>query len=227
MENKKWLHQDEIRKLEDKKLQLQYILGGLNREEYKACQYNDFWGCDIRCSCPPVDDDERLFKIQKFIDNHNISNSTFLRLIKTYLTGGFNPYSGDFGLLIPELDRSILDYKFSSSSLNSFTNTDLKERELLDLIGVSISSISKTPLKIFLEKYNLKEIDFLILAKTSLNYKYNVGRGFEKTDLPLDLTNILKSNNLYQSPEFVKKYREEYQRRINKKNKPLIKILFK
>lgn len=198
------LHQDEIIKLENNDLQLQYILGGLYPHGGMNCNY---WGCDIRCSTQPVEDDEKLKKVKDFIKKHNISNSTFLRLARTYLSGSFNSYKGDFGNLIPELDRAILKYEFKHTNDNSFVENDLKERELIELIEIH-GNVEGTTLNDFLKKYSLTQVDFMILAKTSINYKYKEGRWFERTDLPEELIEILRTYDLYQSYEFVEEYRK-------------------
>ena len=87
------LHQDEIIKLEDKDLQLRYVLGGLYPHGGLNC--DKYWGCDIRCSTSPVAKDENFEKVKNFITKHNISNSTFIRLARSYLFGTFNSYKGD------------------------------------------------------------------------------------------------------------------------------------
>lgn len=60
------LHQDEIRNLEDKKLQLAYMLGGIKMGDNNP-YCGRYWSCDIRCSCTSVEDDERLEKVRSFI----------------------------------------------------------------------------------------------------------------------------------------------------------------
>lgn len=225
------LSQNEIIKLEDDRLQLRYILGGIQMSNDK-CTCWGFWNCDIHCHCNPVEDDERLEKVSNFIINHNISNETFLRLTLTYLRGSFNSYKGDFGNLIPELDRTILDYKFYHSPATRFKENDLKEKQLLKLIEKS-GEVPGTKLNNLLTKYSLTPVDFMILAKTSLNYEYNDGRGFEVKDLPADLRELLKKHHLYQSYEFVLKYRQEFYENLAKENmvkeqgnKSLIKRIF-
>ena len=56
----------------------------------------------------------------------------------------------------------------------------------------------------------------MILSKTSINYQLKIARGFEKTDLVNDLQGILKTNDLYQSYEWVKMYRDNL-KKINSK----------
>ena len=84
------LYQDEIIKLDDNQLQLRYILGGLYPHGNLNC--NKFWGCDVRCSTLPVPEDEKFRKVQNFITKHNISNSTFLKLARSYLFSTFKSY---------------------------------------------------------------------------------------------------------------------------------------
>lgn len=203
------LYQDEIRKLEDKKLQLAYILGGIKISDKSPC-CACYWACDIRCACTSVEDDERLEKVRSFITKHGISNETFLRLTLTYLKGKFNSYKGDFGNLIPELDRAIVDYKFHHTTTSKFKENDLKEKELLNLIERQ-SELEGTQLYNLLTMYSLTPVDFMILAKTSLNYAYSTGRGFEFKDLPVDLKNLLREQDLYQSYEYVQTYRKRFE----------------
>ena len=66
----------------------------------------------------------------------------------------------------------------------------------------------------FLKKYLLTPIDFMILAKTAVNYQYIKCEGFERTDLKEVLVRILKLNNLYESYEFIQAYR----RKLNEVN---------
>lgn len=225
-EKTKPLYQDEIRNLKDKNLQLRYILVGLYHHGELNC--DSFWGCDIKCSTQPVENDERLEKVKSFIRKHNISNSTFLRLTRSYLFGALNSYRGDYGNLIPELERAIKDYYFVRNNQESFKENDLKEQELIELLEKE-GNKKGTYLNRFLNKYLLTDIDFIILAKTSINYKYKAGRNFEVTDLPKDLTYILESNNLYQPKKWVKSYRDSLEKEngvINlEKSKSLIKSI--
>lgn len=213
----KSLYQDEIIKLDDTTLQLQYMLGGL----YPHGNYNcdKYWGCDIKCPTLPVPKDENLQKVMNFIKKHNISNATFIRLTRSYLHGTINPYLGDYGTFFNELDRTIMGYNFKKTDYESIPENDLKEKELLRLI-VKEAYVEGTKLNKFLTKYSLTPIDFMILAKTSINYQFKIIRGFEITDLSNDLKEILKENDLYQSYEWVKTYRENLEK---KKVKKLIK----
>lgn len=217
------LHQDEIKKLEDKELQLQYLLGGLNTSEKTACQYNTFWGCDIRCSCTPIPNDERLTKIKNFIEKHNISNETFMRLVLSYLKGYIVKYNGEYGELILELDRVLMDYKFKHSEVGKVIENDLKEKELLELIE-KYGQDEDSLLNKFLTKYSLTTTDFMVLAKTSINYNFAVVRGFDIKDLPIDLREILREFDIYQSWEYVKEYRKQTQEKIEQEKLEMERI---
>lgn len=218
------LHQDEIKKLEDKDLQLQYLLGGLNSSEKTACQYNTFWGCDIRCSCTPIPNDDRLIKIKKFIEKHNIGNETFMRLVLSYLKGYIVKYNGEYGELILELDRVLMDYKFKHSEVGKVIENDLKEKELLELIE-NYGQVDGSLLNNFLKKYSLTPTDFMVLAKTSINYNFAVIRGFEIKDLPIDLREILREFDIYQSWEYVKEYRKQTEEKREQERIEAEKIL--
>lgn len=203
----KSLYRTEIRNLEDKDLQLRYMLGGLNRNDgYKACGYNTFFACDIKCSCMPVADDECLYNIKKFIEKHNISNETFMRLVRTHLKGWFYSFENDSGSLLPELEEAISNYNFERNNDEFFRQSRFKERELLKLVKKQIYD-SESEINFILQKYSISVIDFMILAKTSLNYGY-AGGGFEQKDLSKDIVDLLQKHNLYESKEEVKKYQK-------------------
>ena len=93
-----------------------------------------FLDCDSKCSTRPVLDDEKFKNVKEFISKHHISNETFIRLTRSYLFGTINPYKCEWGDLIPELDRVIMDYNFVHTNNDSFPENDLKEKELMDLI---------------------------------------------------------------------------------------------
>ena len=208
------LYNDEIIKLKDKKLQLAYILGGIKTGDNNPyCRR--FWCCDIRCPCTSVENDERLEKVRSFIERHNISNETFLRLALTYLRGYIYPYKGDLGNLISELDNAILDYNFRHSA--KFQENALKEKKLIKLVERE-SEVEGTQLNNLLTKYSLTPVDFMVLAKTSLNYSYCVGHGFEIKDLPVDLKNLLREKGLHQSYEDVQKYQKKFNERMLSQN---------
>ena len=199
----KYLHQNEIRDLEDKDLQLLYLLGGLNSKEKTVCNANVFWGCDIRCSCSPVPDDERIIRVKEFIKKHNISNETFMRLTRTYLCGQFVKYKGEYGELILELDRVLMSYNFIHTPSDKIPAEDLKEKELIKLVE-KYADVEGSKLNEFLNKYLLTKTDFIVLAKTSINYNYKILRGFKMSDLSLDLFNLLTEFDLYQSLDYVR-----------------------
>lgn len=212
-----YLHQDEIIKLEDKDLQLRYLLGGLNREEKEVCAYNTFWGCDIRCSCGPVPDDERFQRVKRFVEKHNISNDTFMRLMISYIKGYILKFNDEYGDFILELDRALSDYKYIHSKKYPVPENDFKEKELLEFIERD-SKQQNSELNKFLTKYNLTLKDFLVLAKTSINYNFRVARGFDVKDLPVDLKKLIVDNDLYQSYEFMKQYHEELRQKEQKES---------
>ena len=60
--------------------------------------------------------------------------------------------------------------------------------------------------------------DFLVLAKTSINYNFRVARGFDVKDLPVDLKKLIVDNDLYQSYEFMKQYHEELRQKEQKES---------
>jgi len=220
----KSLYQKEILELDDKDLQLRYLLGGLNSSTNLSCDANRFWSCDVKCSCTPIPDDDRLLRIKEFVSSHNISNETFIVLLQGYLRGSIVSYKGNFGCLLRELESVVLDYGFNYSSVFSLEENDLGERELLELIRRdSVKSGSK--LNVLLEKYSLAPIDFMVLAKTSLNYNFINIHGSEPKDLRADLISLLSEYNLYLDYEVVKNHNIKSEESFvsDKKGKSLFK----
>ena len=179
-------------------------MGGLYPHGGMNCSI--YWGCDIKCSTRSVEEDDRFFKVKNFIIKHNISNATFLRLARTYLSNSFMNYDLECSNLILELDAAIREYNFVHTN-NKIEDNDLKEKELLKLV-LREADLEGSKLNLFLNRYSLTKVDFMILAKTSLNYQFKIARGFDKSDLFVDLYDILDKNNIYQSYECVKNYRE-------------------
>lgn len=209
------LCQSDIQKLQDKDLQLRYYLGGLNSKDHKACDYNSFWNCDIKCHCSAVPDDEKFLQVKQFRDKHNFNNVMVLKLLRTYLSGSFNSYKGNWGKLIPELAVIISDYDFVHSTYNGFIENDLKEKEILQLLEDATASDSLyNPVIELLTKYSITPIDFIILAKTSVNHKYRLGRIHLDGNLSVDLIKILDDNNLYESVEYVENYRKTFEEQL-------------
>lgn len=119
------------------------------------------------------------------------------------------------------------DYNFTNTNYWSFKENDLKEKELLELIERE-RNLQGSNLNNFLKNYSLTMVDFIILAKTSINHAFIVVKGFEKTDLSQDLINLLESNNLYETYEFVQAYRESLEQLPQKNSlKELCRSLIK
>lgn len=184
------LSQTEVAKLEDKDLQLQYILGGLYPRGNYDCTI--LWACDINCYTLPVEKDEKFEKIKKFIEKHHIDNPSFIWLVRTYLQGGLEPYKDDRGLLVPELEEAIKDYHFSSYCDKEALRRNV---DINDLFTITISEgISPTSIIYqFLKKYSLCMIDFIILAKS----RYKGSRYFETPEFIQELIHILNEYNLW------------------------------
>lgn len=219
------LAMDDIVKLKDKNLQLRYLLGGLYPHG-GMIECNKFLDCDSKCSTRPVLEDEKFNNVRNFMSKHNMSNETFIKLTRSYLMGTINSYKCEWGDLIPELDSVILDYNFVYSKEDSFPENDLKEKELVCLI-MKEAHIEGTYLNSFLKKYSLTSIDFMILAKTSVNYKFKDIRGFQSNDMFFDLEDILIVNDMYLSCEYVKFYRKKLKCEKHKSLVKRIKDMFK
>lgn len=194
MKKIKYLHQYDILDLQDNNLQLRYFLGGFNSDEKKVC--DKFWWCDINCSCSPVPDDERLDKVKEYIEKHNISSETFMRLlISRNFNSYFKSYNGNFGTFIDELDEIISEYKihqFPGHNGNDNYKNGLSEQQLVEYVNRE-SLIENSSLNKFLSYYQLTLTDFIVLAKTR---KFIVIRDRERHDLLLDLSILLKEYEL-------------------------------
>lgn len=200
------LHQDEIRKLEDKDLQLRYILGGLYPHGSQNCL--TYWNC-IRCATLGVEDDERLQQVKEFIEKHNISNATFLILARTYQRGSFVDYKGSLGELISELATIFEVYQFPCVVDETPKISSLKEKELLELVAQGLDN-EASRLGQFLRKYDLSVADFMVLAKTSINASFRKISSFtdENFDLRKELVDLLNEANMYVSMEELEAYRK-------------------
>ena len=199
------LDKNEIERLEDQDLKLRYYLGGLYglKKDYQ-CNY---WSCDINCSCSPVPDDEDLVKVKKVINQHNLTNEDFLRLAYSYVVGGIMKYKGSYSPLFIEFDIVLSPYNFEDNYYKEIPDNDLREKELNSILNDSI-------VLNFCDKYRLTKIDFLALAKTSINYGFLKMRGLNNFENKFgqELTDIIKEYDLYLPLEYVKEYRDEYKR---------------
>lgn len=57
-----------------------------------------------------------------------------MRLVLSYLKGYIVKYNGEYGELILELDRVLMDYNFNHSDVGKVIANDLKDKELLELL---------------------------------------------------------------------------------------------
>ena len=73
----------------------------------------------------------------------------------------------------------LLGYDFKFSNVGTIPENDFKERKLLELLRKSVE-LENSTLNKFLKKYNTTTLDFMILAKMSLNYQYYAIVSLEK-----------------------------------------------
>lgn len=205
------MYKNEIGRLDNQDLKLRYYLGGLKLEEKQdgkeyICNY---WSCDINCSCFPVPDDENLVEVKNFIIYHGLTNEDFLRLSYVYLTGGIMKYKGTYSPLFVELDKVLLPYNYNIKKWREIPDNDFREKELESIVYAPI-------VKEFCAKYHLTILDFIVLAKTSLNYRFTNLRGVVNFDNKFgrELSDIIDSYNLYLPLEDIEKYREEYHNKL-------------
>ncbi len=197
------MKKSEINELDDNDLQLRYYLGGLTKEgENQLC---DYWRCSIDCSCSTVPDDERLVEVKNFINTHNLTNECFLRLSYCFLKGCIMKYKGTYSPFFIELEKVIKPYNFVYTKSFEIPDSDFREKELENIVNDPI-------VKEYCSKYQLTVTDFIILAKTSINYNfYGVKTkknpdGIRTYELH-ELNNIIDSYGLYVSRAYIEEYR--------------------
>jgi len=199
----------EIKKLEDKDLQLRYYLGGLKNISTGSNYECNYWTCSINCSCSAVPNDEKLEAVKAFIKNHNITNERFLKLAYNYLIGATMKYHGMYSQLFLELAAVIKPYQFTQTNLGEKPDNDFREKELEEIVyGTNNNSIISN----FIKKYNLTAEDFIILAKTSINYNlHNLQVSNPNDTFSSEVKDILSQYELYVPREYIEEYRKEYQ----------------
>lgn len=162
------MRKSEIRKLEDKDLQLRYFLSGLRKIKDGEESLCNFWACDINCSCEAFPEDERLIAVKKFIEKHNMTNERFLKLAYNYLIGAVMKYKGEYSPFFLELEEVIQPYQFIRTNRGKIQDNDFMEKELEELVINTYDSNSVV--WDFIYKYNLTGIDFIVFAKVALNH---------------------------------------------------------
>lgn len=195
------MKKSEINKLDDKDLQLRYYLGGLkliNDGENTLCNY---WTCDIDCSCTAVANDEKFVEVKKFINKHNLTNERFIRLSYCLLMNSVIKYKGKYSPFFTELENVIEPYNFTHTRSNNKQDNDFREKELENIANEPI-------VRKYCSKYQLDTIDFIVLAKMSINYRfYNLQIAKNPNDtFSKELVEIINSHNLYVSRECIKEY---------------------
>lgn len=202
------MKKSEIKKLEDKDLQLRYFLGGLhniNDGENHLCNY---WTCEINCSCSAVSDDEKLNVVKNFVKKHNITNERFLKLSYNYLNGAIMKYHGTYSQLFLELEEVIRPYEFIKTKTGEIPDNDFREKELEELVFNAYNSNSI--IGDFIKKYNLTINDFIILAKTSLNYNfYGLNISNPSDTFGREVVDIIDKYGLNVTREYAVEYRNK------------------
>lgn len=197
------MKKSEVRKLEDKDLQLRYLIGGLiNTVNEDYCNY---WKCDINCSCDIVPDDERLEAVKKFIKKHNITNERFIKLAYNFLVGAVMKYHDEYSQLFLELEEVLKPYQFNQSFRNEIPNNSLKEKELEKL--VSSAHENDSIVGVFIKKYNLTAEDFIVLTKMTLNYRMHAMYVTDTHDTFFEeIQGIINRYDLSMPREYVQEY---------------------
>lgn len=206
-------NQKEIMQINSETLQLRYILGGL------SSPFKDYWGSWHNKKCKPVNYDESFVKALQFIIKHNLDNKTFLILVQTYLHNGIVYFQNAQGNLFNELEHLLRIYKVNYKCKKKSIETNLKEKEIFDLINTNDDNV-----QYMLKKYNLTTLDLVVLLKTSICFSFDtmfIPR--VKQGLFIDILALEYINNLSISKKDVLKYLEEEEIRENPKTNGTLK----
>lgn len=205
----KSMYNSEIPQIEDEKLKLQYVLGGLSSygKEHTCSRY---WSCDIKCRAMPVPDDENLAKVIQFMQKHNLDVIAFLEITYSYLRDGFYQYGTGYGPLLNELEDAIKNYtiRHLKRSMVDKNEVIIRDYEILTLLSRDCNN-KDSELSKFLLKYSLTAKDFIVLAKTRLNFGFFLCRGFESSEFYTDLNSIIRNNIPFEDYDTVRKIRED------------------
>ncbi len=197
----------EIQKLDDKTLQLRYFLGGLYNISDGAHRPCSYWACSINCSCFDVPDDDRLNAVKNFIQKHNLTNERFLKLAYNYLIGAIMKYHDNYSPLFLELAEVIEPYQFLHTKIKEIPDNNFKEQELETLV----SNNSKSAIQSFIKKYNITNEDFIVLAKTVLNYNiYGLQVSNPNDNFYQEIAAIMLDYELTVPREYIEEYRKSY-----------------
>lgn len=192
----------EVKKLEDKDLQLRYFLGGL--QSMATNEHCHYWKCDINCSCDIVPDDKRLDAVKTFIKNHNINNERFLKLSCHFLFGAIMKYHGNYSQLFLELKEVLKPYQFPQSNKKEIPDNNFREKELEKL--VHSSNEPDSIVGNFIKKYNLTAEDFIVLSKTFINYNMFYLNFKANDTFMTEIEDIINHYNLIIPKEYIEEY---------------------
>ncbi len=211
----KSMYNSEIIKIEDEKLKLQYVLGGLSSygKEHTCSRY---WSCDVKCSAMPVPDDENLAKVIQFMQKHNLDVIAFLEIAYSYIRDGFYQYGTEYGPLLNELEDAIKSYNIRHLKRSMIYKKEviIRDYEILTLLSRDCNN-KDSELSKFLLKYSLTVKDFIVLVKTRLNFGFFFCRGFESSDFFKDLSSITRNNIPFEDYDTVIKIREDDSKKSN------------
>lgn len=158
----------------NEKEKLKYILGG-----YKHC--STFFGCNTKCSTLNQSDEE-IKLVLELMNKYNLSVKDFLELYVTYWQQSFQPYKKEYGPFLTDLEKEFLKFRATNndslcntrySRIGSFAHNDkLGEKALVRLI----KSSDCNNVEQFKNKYNLTDLDFIVLSKTALHDAFRFQR---------------------------------------------------
>lgn len=139
---------------------------------YKKC--SNWVDCDIKCSVTPISDEE-IKPLLELKEKFNLTLRDIMTLYVSYWNGQFKPYKNDCGILIPSLEKEFLKFRKEKIYKNIYFWDDrVGERDFKKLILSDDVKVCE-----FMKKYNLTELDFMILAKTKIHgfvFSMNIGR---------------------------------------------------
>lgn len=144
---------------------LKLILSGL-----RACHF--FFACDIKCDTEIASDSEIEPIIEIMVD-HNLTSSDYIRLFNTYRRGNFQPYEGEIGNFIKELEPTFKQFDTPLYQGGCALNASKGTFAINDSIGESevakLVIFKNEDLQRFIDTFNLTELDFMVLAKAEFH----------------------------------------------------------
>lgn len=134
--------------------------------QYKSCARWE--GCSLECSAFVLTEEE-MKPVLEIMAKYNLRPNDYLSLYVTYWAQGFKPYKGELGF-ISDLEKQFLELRYPEDCYRRLArdffsfpiNDNIGEEKVEKLINSNNFASGEE----FLKKYNLSELDYMVLAKT-------------------------------------------------------------